>query len=180
MNGAYTYARLNGQEFDESKIDFHGNLPKYYNYLVGFNSRLDALQAAMLAVKLPHLDDWNERRRQIAAIYNEKITNPLFTKPVVAEYNEHIFYVYPMKVSDRSRFRAYMEEKNMSEKWRSSSVFSEADVLFRFRFIPNLTLTTANYIKIGTDRFDITSVENVRQRKMYYEVLAKHTEESDG
>lgn len=76
--------------------------------------------------------------------------------------------------------RAYMEEKNMSEKWRSSSVFSEADVLFCFRFIPNLTLTTANYIKIGTDRFDITSVENVRQRKMYYEVLAKHMEESDG
>ena len=114
LNGAYTYARLNGQDFDESKIDFHGNLPKYYNYLVGFNSRLDALQAAMLSVKLPHLDDWNERRRQIAATYNEKITNTLFIKPVVGEHNEHIFYVYPMKVENRSAFRAYMEEKGIA------------------------------------------------------------------
>lgn len=114
INGAYTYAKLNGQDFDESKIDFHGNLPKYYNYLVGFNSRLDALQAALLTVKLPHLDDWNERRRQIAAIYNEKITNPAVSKPVVAEYNEHIFYVYPMKVNDRPKFRAYLEEKGVT------------------------------------------------------------------
>ena len=114
LNGAYTYARLNKQDFDESKVDFHGNLPKYYNYLVGFNSRLDALQAAMLSVKLPHLDDWNERRRKIAAIYNEKITNPLFTKPVVGEHNEHIFYVYPMKVTNRSAFRAYMVEKGIA------------------------------------------------------------------
>ena len=114
LNGAYTYARLNGQDFDESKVDFHGNLPKYYNYLVGFNSRLDALQAAMLSVKLPHLDDWNERRRKIATIYNEKITNPLFTKPVVGEHNEHIFYVYPLKVTNRSAFRAYMEEKGIA------------------------------------------------------------------
>ncbi len=114
INGAYTYARLNGQEFDESKIDFHGNLPKYYNYLVGFNSRLDALQAAMLSVKLPHLDDWNAKRREIAAIYNEKITNSKLTKPVVAKDNEHIFYVYPMKVEDRAAFRAHMEEKGIT------------------------------------------------------------------
>ena len=114
LNGAYTYARLHGEDFDESKIDFHGNLPKYYNYLVGFNSRLDALQAAMLAVKLPHLDDWNERRRQIAAIYNEQITSAKVTKPVVAEYNEHIFYVYPIKVENRAKFRAYLEEKGVT------------------------------------------------------------------
>ena len=114
LNGAYTYARLNNQPFNEDEIDFHGNLPKYYNYLVGFNSRLDALQAAMLSVKLPHLDGWNERRRQIAAIYDEKITNPALTKPVVADYNEHIFYVYPMKVGNRAKFRAYLEEKGVT------------------------------------------------------------------
>ena len=114
LNGAYTYARLNGLDYDENGIDFHGNLPKYYNYLVGFNSRIDALQASLLAVKLPHLDAWNDRRREIAAIYDERITNPLFTKPVVAEYNEHIFYVYPMKVNNRAAFRAYMEERGIA------------------------------------------------------------------
>lgn len=114
VNGAFALAQKEGREFDESKIDFHGNLPKYYNYVIGFNSRLDALQAAMLSVKLPHLDAWNEKRRQIAAIYNEKITNPLFAKPVVADYNEHIFYVYPLRVDSRDAFRKYMEEHGIA------------------------------------------------------------------
>ena len=114
LNGAFAKARLDGTEYDESSIDFHGNLPKYYNYVVGFNSRLDALQAAMLSVKLPHLDAWNERRRQIAARYDAEITNPKFTKPVVGQDNEHIFYVYALKVDDRDGFRAYMEEQGIA------------------------------------------------------------------
>ena len=114
VNGAFALAKKNGTAFDESQIDFHGNLPKYYNYVVGFNSRIDALQAALLSVKLPHLDDWNEKRRQIAGIYDSKITNGLVTKPVVAESNEHIFYVYPMRVENRASFRAYMEEKGVT------------------------------------------------------------------
>lgn len=114
INGAFALAKKKGTEFDESKIDFHGNLPKYYNYVTGFNSRLDALQAAMLSVKLPHLDGWNEKRRQIAGRYNEGITNPALKKPLVADYNEHIFYVYPMEVEDRDGFRKYMEEKGIT------------------------------------------------------------------
>ena len=68
----------------------------------------------MLSVKLPHLDDWNAKRREIAATYNEKITNSKLTKPVVAKDNEHIFYVYPMKVENRAAFRAHMEEKGIT------------------------------------------------------------------
>lgn len=114
INGAFALAKKNGTEFDESKIDFHGNLPKYYNYVVGFNSRIDALQAALLSVKLPHLDAWNAKRREIAAVYNEKITNKLLAKPVVGADNEHIFYVYPMMVENRAKFRAYLEEKGVT------------------------------------------------------------------
>lgn len=76
--------------------------------------------------------------------------------------------------------RAYMEEKNMSERWRNSSVFADATVLFRFRYVPGLTITTQNFIKHNDVSYDIVSIENVRQRCMYYEVLAKRSETSNG
>jgi dTDP-4-amino-4,6-dideoxygalactose transaminase len=52
----------------------HGSLKKYFNETVGYNSRLDTLQAAILRVKLPHLDDWNAERFAIAARYHEKLS----------------------------------------------------------------------------------------------------------
>lgn len=114
MNGAFTAAVLEGNEFDENAVDFGGNLPKYYNYLVGFNSRIDALQAAVLDVKLPYLDKWNERRRQIAKRYDAGINKDGIVKPVVGKDNEHIFYVYPLMVKDRAYFRSRMEAKGIS------------------------------------------------------------------
>ncbi len=114
LNGAFALARKEGKPLDEDAIDFHGNLPKYYNYVTGFNSRLDALQAAMLSVKLPHLDDWNDKRRDIATMYDACIVNEAFAKPFVSEDNEHIFYVYPLLLESRDAFRAYMEEKGIA------------------------------------------------------------------
>ena len=109
IDGAFTAAVNRDEKFDETKVDFHGNLPKYYNYVIGFNSRIDALQAALLNVKLPYLDSWNEDRRKIAGHYDAMITNRAITKPLVAQENEHIFYVYPIMVEDRDAFRKYME-----------------------------------------------------------------------
>ena len=74
--------------------------------------------------------------------------------------------------------RAYMEEKNMSEKWRNSAVFAEATVLFRFRFVGGIT-TKHNILCDGV-YYDIISVENVHQRNMYLEIYAKRTEASNG
>lgn len=114
VNGAFTAAKGRDEEFDESKVDFHGNLPKYYNYVIGFNSRIDALQAALLNVKLPHLDIWNEKRRKIAKRYGAMIVNKAISKPIVAIGNEHIFYVYPIMVENRDEFRSYMEANGIA------------------------------------------------------------------
>ena len=75
---------------------------------------------------------------------------------------------------------AYREQKNMSEKWRNSAVFQEATTLFRFRNVPNVTVDTTLVIVSDSVRYDIISVEDVRNRGMYYEVLAKSTEASNG
>jgi len=68
---------------------------------------------------------------------------------------------------------AYQEGRHGSKKWVNRAVFSEATDLFRFRTIPGLSVTTVHVILCGDDRFEITSVEDVKGRGMYLEVLAK-------
>lgn len=114
INGAYTMSKLNGDNFDENQLDFQGNLPKYYNYVVGYNSRLDALQAALLSVKLKYLDSWNERRREVARVYNAEISNSKIGKITIKNMDEHIFYVYPIKVEKRDEFREYMKQNGVA------------------------------------------------------------------
>ena len=75
---------------------------------------------------------------------------------------------------------ACREGRHGSQKWVNRAAFSEATDLFRFRGIPNLTVTAAHVILCGDDRFEITSVENVKGRGMYLEVLAKRIEASHG
>ena len=114
LDGLFTYGIQNGVEVKEEDMDFNGNLPKYFNFVTGYNSRLDALQAAILSVKLPYLDGWNERRREIAKQYNERITNPAINKPVVAEDNTHIYYVYAITTEKRDELREYLKEHDIT------------------------------------------------------------------
>ena len=69
--------------------------------------------------------------------------------------------------------RAYREGRHGNEKWANRAVFSEATDLFRFRKIPDVTVTTQMIISCSDGRFEITSVEDVKGRGMYTEVLAK-------
>lgn len=78
----------------------HGIERRYFHDLHGFNSRLDELQAAILRVKLPHLNAWNERRRQIAARYSDGLGALPVELPVTAPGNEHVFHVYAI-LTDR-------------------------------------------------------------------------------
>ncbi len=110
INGFLAYGKKKGIDVGPESIDFHGNLPKYFNFVIGHNSRLDALQAALLRVKLPHLDGWNRKRGEMADRYQKEITNPAVKKPVCGSSSSHIYYVYVMEVEDRDGFRAYMEE----------------------------------------------------------------------
>lgn len=114
IDGLYTYGIQNGVEVSEDSVNFNGNLPKYYNFVTGYNSRLDALQAAVLSVKLPYLDKWNERRRFIAKQYDERITNPLINKPFVSEGNTHIYYVYTITTENRDDFRKYLNDNEIT------------------------------------------------------------------
>ena len=77
-----------------------------------------------------------------------------------------------------ARIRAYREGRHGSEKWANRAVFSSATDLFRFRTIPGLKITTDMRILCDNSVFEITSVEDVKGRGMYIEVLCKEVQPS--
>ena len=76
--------------------------------------------------------------------------------------------------------RAYREGRHGSQKWVNRAAFSEATDLFRFRTIPGLTVTTEHVILCDGERYEITSVEDVKGRGMYIEALAERIEAAHG
>lgn len=76
--------------------------------------------------------------------------------------------------------RVYREGRHVSERWANLAAFSEATDLFRFRVIPGLTVTTDHILVCEDGRFEITSVEDVKGRGMYTEVLAKKVVATSG
>ena len=76
--------------------------------------------------------------------------------------------------------RVYREGRHGSQRWANLAAFSEATDLFRFRCIPGLTVTTDHFLICDEERFDISSIENVKGRGMYVEVLAKKMVSSSG
>jgi dTDP-4-amino-4,6-dideoxygalactose transaminase len=79
----------------------HGQTGKHEHTVIGYNSRLDALQAAALSIKLPHLDAWNDRRRQIAARYAELLGDSPLSLPLTAAGNDHVFHLYVVRHPER-------------------------------------------------------------------------------
>lgn len=91
----------------------HGSRQKYYHEVVGVNSRLDGLQAAILDVKLKYLDAYNEKRRVAAARYNELFADIASVSiPVQRVYGKHIFHQYTLQVptQERDRLKKYLKE----------------------------------------------------------------------
>lgn len=91
----------------------YGQEKRYYHKIKGFNSRLDELQAAILLVKLKHLDGWNKRRRRIADFYAKSINNPLISKPCEMAYGKHMFHLYVVKHPNRNAFVTYLKQKGV-------------------------------------------------------------------
>ncbi len=86
----------------------YGSDYKYHNIVLGFNSRLDEMQAGLLRVKLSHMDELLANRRKIAKAYMEGIHNPRIRLPEVAAGAEPIWYLFVINVDDQAGFRNYM------------------------------------------------------------------------
>lgn len=84
------------------------------------------------------------------------------------------------RVAVLADIRVFVEGRHGSERWANLAAFSEATELFRFRKIPNIKVTTKQYIIFEDEEYDILSVEDVKGRNMYIEVLAKKAVASNG
>ena len=88
----------------------YGSQRKYVFKYTGRNSRLDELQAAVLAVKLRYLDEDNAHRQTIADIYNAEISNPLISLPVAMPKAQNVYHIYPVLCPNRDQLQAYLAQ----------------------------------------------------------------------
>ena len=96
------------------KLRTHGGRQTYLHEIVGFNSRLDALQAAILSAKLPHLEAWSEARRKNAAFYDAAFADVgEITTPYVDPANTSIYNQYTIRVDKRDALQAHLKEKGI-------------------------------------------------------------------
>ena len=91
----------------------YGSEKKYHNKFDGVNSRLDEIQAALLRVKLSHLDELNSERKKIAEKYLSEIKNPKIILPKIFEDAEHVWHQFVVRVAEREKFQKYLEENGI-------------------------------------------------------------------
>lgn len=91
----------------------YGSDRKYHHIYKGLNSRLDEIQAAVLDVKLPHLLQDNQRRREIAKYYRENIKNPLIVLPQTYDEKAHVWHVFVVRTAERDRFQKYLSDNGV-------------------------------------------------------------------
>ena len=91
----------------------YGSEKRYYNKVVGTNSRLDELQAGLLRGRLKHLDELTEEKTAIAAVYSEKIQNPKIKLPEVPDKSTCVWHQYVIRCEERERLIAYLNDRKI-------------------------------------------------------------------
>jgi len=91
----------------------YGSRIKYHNEVMGVNSRLDTMQAAFLSVKLSKLDEWNERRKNIASYYLETLKNTSLKLPYIQEGMETVWHIFAVACDDRTKLSAELDKHDI-------------------------------------------------------------------
>lgn len=91
----------------------YGSDKRYYNEVVGYNSRLDELQAGLLRVKLSHLDELTKEREKIAKRYLSEINNPKIKLPRIRENATSVWHLFVIKIDERNNFQQYLDDNGI-------------------------------------------------------------------
>lgn len=91
----------------------HGSQSKFNHNCIGYNMRMDSIQAAILNTKLKYVTEWNLKRKEIAQIYNENINNSAIEKIKNINYAENVYHLYVIKTKNRGKLKEYLNQKNI-------------------------------------------------------------------
>lgn len=91
----------------------HGEKKRYFHDVLGINSRLDEIQAALLRVKLKYLDQWNDLRREKAALYHTFLTDEKLILPFEEEWNRHVYHLFVVRSPEREKLRERLAAKGI-------------------------------------------------------------------
>ncbi len=105
----------NEKEFDEIIRAYrdHGQVKRHVHKYIGYNYRFDEIQAAILRVKLRHLNKWIEMRRKNASIYNEVLKDCNVVVPNERSYNKHVYHLYVIRVNQRQKLIEHLNSKGI-------------------------------------------------------------------
>ncbi len=92
----------------------HGEKPKNVHTVIGFNYRMEGIQAAALRVKLKHLEKWIEGRRKNAKLYNSILDKNLVTIPIEKEYARHVYHLYVIQTEKRDELRTFLDSAGIA------------------------------------------------------------------
>jgi dTDP-4-amino-4,6-dideoxygalactose transaminase len=143
----------------------YGQEKRYYHRIIGFNSRLDEIQAAILRVKLKYLDGWNERRRQLAGMYIEFLSDlTQITLPMESNDSKHIFHLFVIKCKDRDNLQIFLKDNGIET--------------FIHYPIPVHMQESYKYLGYSAGSFPISedTASNILSLPMYPELLSKDIE----
>jgi len=91
----------------------HGSINRYYHDTIGFNYRMEGVQGMVLRTKLPYLDGWNQRRQQIAAMYNSMLESSVLQLPELAPDRTHVYHLYVVRHPKRDQLAEHLREQGI-------------------------------------------------------------------
>ena len=164
-NGQKSYNILNNISedvaVDKSDDNTVYNPLKYYNYLIGHNSRLDELQAALLRVKLPQLDKWNKLRREHAYLYNKKLKETELIVPHEDNQVKHVYHMYILQSENRVEMINHLKGNGIA-----TGVYYPVPLHLQKAFL-----------KLGYKEGDMPNAEYLSHRTFAIPMFAELTEE---
>jgi dTDP-4-amino-4,6-dideoxygalactose transaminase len=119
----------------------YGSVNKYVHKDIGYNNRLDEIQAAILRVKLKYLDNWNIKRREAASFYLKNIENNIIELPYWSEGDDHVFHLFVVKSKNREKLKNDMKRNGIE------TLIHYPNLPFQYNIFDKLKLKPKNYSK---------------------------------
>jgi len=120
----------------------HGSSEKYHHLALGVNGRLDEIQAAVLRVKLRHLDNWNSARRALARSYSRLLANSPVTTPIESPACQHVYHLYVIETSQRDQLQQWLRSKGVGTGIHYPIPIHEQPAFRRYGYRPGMLPVT--------------------------------------